>query len=110
MIIAARSLWVATLCLLLQPALGHAEDIDTEHIYGFMIGTDVGERGEREFQTETTGRFSREAGTYQTVGQQLELEFVPISNFRIEVGTTLAAHNIESVPGFLDRTQLNWQG
>jgi hypothetical protein len=110
MTIPARSLWVATLCLLLQPALGHAEGIDTEHIYGFMIGTDVGERGEREFQTETTGRFSREAGTYQTVGQQLELEFVPISNFRIEVGTTLTAHNIESVPGFLDRTQVNWQG
>jgi hypothetical protein len=98
------------LCVLLQPAPGHAEGIDTEHIYGFMIGTDVGELGEREFQTETTGRFSRQAGTYRAVGQQLELEFVPIKNFRIEVGTTLAAHNIEQVPGFVDRNQVNWQG
>ena len=110
MSIPAKSFRAATLCLMLQPALGHAEGIDTEHIYGFMIGTDVGEVGEREFQTEITGRFSREAGTYQAVGQQLELEFVPIRNFRIEVGTTLAAHNIESVPGFVDRTQVNWQG
>jgi hypothetical protein len=35
---------------------------------------------------------------------------VPIKNFRIEIGTTLAAHNIESVPSFVDRTQVNWQG
>jgi len=35
---------------------------------------------------------------------------VPITNFRVEVGTTLAAHNIDSVPGFDNRTQLGWQG
>ena len=110
MTIPARSLWAAMLCALLSPAAGRAEGIDTEHIYAFMIGTDVGELGEREFQTEITGRFSRQAGTYQAASQQLELEFVPIRNFRIEVGTTLAAHNIESVPGFVDRTQVNWQG
>jgi hypothetical protein len=97
-------------CLLLSPACGYAEGIDTEHIFGFMIGTDVGELGEREFQSETTGRFSRDGGSYQAVGQQLELEFVPIKNFRVEVGTTLAAHNIDSVPGFVDRNQIAWQG
>ena len=98
------------LCFLLPPVCGHAEGIDTEHIYGFMIGTDVGELGEREFQSETTGRFSRQGGAYQAAGQQFELEFVPIRNFRIEVGTTLAAHNIDSVPGFADRNQAAWQG
>lgn len=96
--------------LLLLPASAHAEGIDTEHIYGFMIGTDVGELGEREFQTEITGRFSKDGGSYQAAGQQLELEFVPIRNFRVEVGTTLAAHNIDSVPGFADRNQIAWQG
>ena len=98
------------LCGVLQPGLGRAEGIDTEHIYAFMIGTDVGELGEREFQSETAGRFGKQAGAYQAVGQQMELEFVPIKNFRIEIGTTLAAHNIESVPSFVDRTQVNWQG
>jgi len=97
-------------CLLLSPACGHAEGIDTEHIYAFMIGTDVGELGEREFQSETTGRFSKNGGSYQAVGQQVELEFVPIRNFRIEVGTTLAAHNIDGVPDFMDRNQIAWQG
>lgn len=111
MAIPAKSLQMATLCLpMLLPAGAHAEGIDTEHIYGFMIGVDVGELGEREFQTETEGRFSRDGGSYQAVGQQLELEFVPIRNFRIEVGTTLAAHNIDAVPNFADRDQIAWQG
>jgi hypothetical protein len=108
--IRAKSFCAAMLCLALHPGPGRTEGIDTEHIYAFMIGTDVGDLGEREFQSETTGRFAKEAGAYQAIGQQLELEFVPIKNFRIEVGTTLAAHNIDSVPNFVDRTQVNWQG
>src|SRR5262249_927622 len=110
MALAARSLRMAMACLALLPAGARAEGIDTEHIYGFMIGTDVGERGEREFQSETTGRFARQGGSYQAVWQQVELEFVPISNFRVEVGTTVAGHSIDAVPGFADRNQLGWQG
>lgn len=110
MSILAKAFCAAMLCLALQPGPGRTEGIDTEHIYAFMIGTDVGDLGEREFQSEATGRFAKQAGSYQAVGQQLELEFVPIRNFRIEIGTTLAAHNIESVPSLTDRTQANWQG
>jgi hypothetical protein len=108
--IPARTFWAAMLLVLLRPACGLAEGIDTEHIYGFMIGVDVGDPGEREFQTATTGRFSKQGGNYQALGQQLELEFVPIKNFRIEVGTTFAAYDIASVPGLADRTQAGWQG
>jgi hypothetical protein len=110
MSIPARTIWVAMLWVILRPACGFAEGIDTEHIYGFMIGSDVGDAGEREFETTTTGRFSKQAGTYQALGQQLELEFVPIKNFRIEIETTLAAYDIASVPGLVDRTQAGWQG
>jgi hypothetical protein len=100
----------AMLCFLLQPVCGFAEGIDTEHIYGFMIGSDVGTAGEREFQTTTTGRFSKQAGSYQALDQQLEMEFVPFRNFRIEVGTTFAAYDITSVPGLVDRNLAGWQG
>jgi hypothetical protein len=110
MSIPARTIWAAMLWALLRPACGFAEGIDTEHIYGFMIGSDVGSPGEREFQATTTGRFSKQGGSYQAFGQQLELEFVPVKNFRIEVGTTLAAYDIASVPGLVDRTLAGWQG
>ncbi|HET7889355.1 MAG TPA: hypothetical protein VFL62_24260 [Bradyrhizobium sp.] len=103
--------WAATLWLLLQPACGSAEEgIDTEHIYGFMIGSDVGNAGEREFQTTATGRFSKQAGNYSALDQQLEMEFVPFKNFRVEIGTTFAAFDMTAVPGLANRTDSGWQG
>ena len=50
-LISAGTFRAATLCLSALLAGGvHAEGIDTEHIFGFMIGTDVGNVGEREFR------------------------------------------------------------
>ena len=42
--------------------------------------------------------------------QEFELEFVPARNFRIEIGSAFAAHDINGVPGLEDRRQLSWQG
>jgi hypothetical protein len=107
----AAAIRITVLCFsTLIPPCAHAEDIDTEHLFGFMIGTDVGSVGEREFQSQTTGRFSKAAGNYRAINQELELEFVPADNFRIEVGSSFAAYDINGVPGFDDRRQLNWQG
>ena len=49
-----------------------------------MIGSDVGNVGEREFQSQTTRRFSRSGGRYRAIGQELELEFVPARNFSFD--------------------------
>lgn len=107
----ATTLRIATMvAAALLPLAAQADEFDTEHIFGFMIGSDVGNVGEREFQSETTGRFSKDAGTYRAVGQQFEAEFVPMRDFRVELGTTFMAHDIAGVPGFDDRRQLAWQG
>jgi len=109
--IRAKTLRAAILCLsALLPGSVHAEGIDTEHLFGFMIGTDIGTVGEREFQSETTGRFGKSGGSYRAIGQELELEFVPARDIRIQVGSTFASHSIDGVPGFEDRRQLAWQG
>jgi len=109
--IRAKTFRAAILCFsALLPASVRAEGIDTEHIFAFMIGTDIGNVGEQEFQTETTGRFSKSGGNYRAVGQQLELEFVPAKDFRVEMGATVSAHDINGIPGFSDRRQLGWQG
>src|SRR5258708_15121113 len=94
----------------LLPACVHAEGIDTEHLFGFMIGADVGNVGEREFQSWPTGRFGKYGGRYRAFGQECELEFVPVQNFRIEIGSTFASHLISSVPGLDDQRRLSWQG
>jgi len=109
--IGAKAFRTAIVCFsTLLPNCVHAEGIDTEHIFGFMIGTDVGNPGEREFQSQTTGRFSKSGGRYRAVGQEFELEFVPAKDFRIEIGSAFAAHDINGVPDFEDRRQLAWQG
>jgi hypothetical protein len=94
----------------LAPVCARAEGIDTEHLFGFMIGSDVGNVGEQEFQSQTTGRFAKDSGNYRAIGQQLELEFVPARDFRIELGSTFSAHDIYGVAGFDNRRQLAWQG
>src|ERR1700716_1051750 len=97
----AKAIWVASVCIAaLLPIGGHAEGIDTEHIFAFMIGTDVGSIGEREFQSQTTGRFSKAGGNYRAINQELELEVVPAKNFRIELGSGFASHDINGLAGF----------
>ena len=94
----------------LSPACVVAEGIDTEHLFGFMIGADVGNVGEREFQSETTGRFGKNGGRYRAIGQEFELEFTPVQNFRVEIGSMFASHLIAGVPGLDDQRRLSWQG
>nr|WP_246207396.1 hypothetical protein [Bradyrhizobium rifense] len=94
-----------------MPICASAEEgFDTEHIFGFMIGSDVGNPGEREFQTQTTGRFGKSGGTYRALSQEVEIEIVPLPNFRIEVGANATLHDITGVPDIDDRRQFNFQG
>jgi hypothetical protein len=111
MLIPARTFWAALLCCsALLPGAVQAEGIDTEHIFAFMIGADVGDVGDRELQSQTTGRFAKNDGRYRALEQEIELEFVPTQNFRIELGGGFSAHDISGVPDFEDRRQLALQG
>ena len=38
------------------------------------------------------------------------VEWVPAANFRVELGTSFAAHDIHNVDGLDNRRQLGWQG
>ena len=105
----AVSCWAAAVLVLLS-ARAQAGEIDTEHLFGFMIGSDVGDVGEREFESRFTGRAGKAGGRYRAATQEFEVEFVPAKNFRVELGTTLASHDIGGVPGLDDRRQLGWQG
>jgi hypothetical protein len=53
------------------PIVGDAGDIDTENLIAFAIGTDIGEVGEREAESETIGRFGKCTGSYTTGRQSL---------------------------------------
>jgi len=67
------------------PAVARSETIDTEHQFGFTIGSDVGEFGKKEIEGSITARFSKRTGTYAAATCTLSAEFVPVPNLRTEV-------------------------
>jgi len=106
-----RAIEFALLALLAAaPAAVRADEIDTEHLFGFTIGSDVGNVGEREIEGSTTGRFSKRTGSYGAIAQTLSAEFVPMENLRAEFGGAVASHRIAGVAGFEERQQVTFSG
>jgi hypothetical protein len=86
------------------------DKIDTEYLFGFVTGTDVGEVGEKEFESTTVGRVSRRAGSYRALSQTLALEYVPIENLQLEMGAISGYHSISGVTDLDDIRRASFQG
>ena len=82
-----------------------AGDIDTEHLFEFTEGADIGKAGEREVESETISKAGKSSGSYATVLQNYEAKFVPIQGLRIGAKAGLAYFDISGVPGLEDRRQ-----
>jgi hypothetical protein len=90
-------LWLACLAVALVPANGRTEPIDTEHLFAFTIGSDVGETGEKEVEGSVTGRFAKRSGTYVAGTSTLSVEYVPIPNLRTELTGVVNAYDITGI-------------
>jgi hypothetical protein len=101
--LAQSCLWLACFAFVLVPANGRTEPIDTEHLFGFTIGSDVGETGEKEIEGSLTGRFAKRSGTYVAGTSTLSVEYVPIPNLRTELTGVVNAYDITGVSGLLDQ-------
>jgi hypothetical protein len=84
--------------------------IDTEHLFGFVIGTDVGNVGDKEVEAEVTSGFGKRPGSYAGFAPSLEYEFVPIDNLRLAPSVISAVHSISGVDGIDDRQQAAFDG
>jgi hypothetical protein len=87
-----------------------AAEIETEHLFGFLTGSDVGEVGEREIEGQTFGRFGKRTGSYAAVSSGLAVEYAPIENLRLEFGGSGAYHRIAGVPGLDDQRRGGFEG
>ena len=101
--IRAKTFQAAIVFSALLPAGLHAEGIDTEHLFGFMIGSDVGEVGERELESSATGRFGKQTGTYNASSGTLSVESVPIANLRTEITGEVIGYGISGVNGLANQ-------
>ena len=83
---------------------------DTEDIFGFTSGTDIGSIGDKGIDSESTGRLGKRDGSYLAAIQKLEFGYTPARSFQFTLGASLAYHDVANVTGLEDRTQLTFEG
>ncbi len=101
---------LAVLAAMLLPSLRVARaeeslvesEVETQFIFGFLRGADVGQAGEKEIEQQAMADPGKRGGAYSAIFDQFSLEFVPVTNFRFELSVPMAFHDIGAGAG-LDR-------
>jgi len=78
-------------------------EIDTEDLFGFTEGSDVGNPGELEASIDSTGRFGRRGGRYGVFSPTLEVEYTPAERFSLSLDATFDRYWIRNVPDLENR-------
>jgi hypothetical protein len=99
------------LCVFFASAvtLAKAAELETTHLFGFTLGSDVNAVGEKEAESEAIGRFGKSTGTYNAISEALGVKFVPFQNFSVEPIVSASRFDISGVPGLDDRRQLAYE-
>lgn len=87
---------------------GH-EELDTEHIFGFTEGADIGEKGEKELEGTTDFRFGR-PGSYTAIESETAYRYVFADRLRASLSGLVDYHNIAGVPGLADKNAFDFSG
>src|SRR5579871_2407433 len=79
-----------------------AYQIDTEHLFGFVEGADIGNKGETEFVVDSSQRAGRSTGSFADTGSAFELKYTAFENFRISAVAAVGYYDIAGVTGIGD--------
>jgi len=74
-------------------------------MFGFTEGSDIGDKGEKELETDSTGRFGRLGGAYNNVATAFEAKYTLAESFRLSALATVAYYDISGVSELDDRRQ-----
>jgi hypothetical protein len=86
-----------------------ADSVDTERIFGFTEGADIGEKGERELENTVIGRFGK-LGSYAGISNETNFEDVVADRLRATIGVLSDYHAVSGVTGLADRHGLSFSG
>jgi hypothetical protein len=86
-----------------------APSFDTEHIFGFAEGSDIGGKGEREIESFTVGSFGA-PGHYSNFGNETTVHYNFTDELRASVGGLTDYFNIYNAPGVSGRHQMDFSG
>lgn len=100
---------IAPFAVLFESA-AHADsgEIDTDHLFAFSQGTDIGPAGTTEFETEAAGRFGKRGGRYRAYEQEFELGYIPVGNLHLFAGASVARFDVRGVPDLDDRKRMSF--
>lgn len=84
----AAAVLLASITLLLPASPSSAADVDTEHMFGFTEGSDIGTAHQPEAELETIGAFGRADGNYSAVSATASLKYPLTSSFRLAPSVT----------------------
>ena len=89
----ALAVWASCFAGAASARKGQETEIDTEHLFGFTVGSDIGEKGEKELENETSTLTGKNGGTYAAVFDQLEAKYTVAQNFdRCGGGARVSQH------------------
>jgi hypothetical protein len=88
---------------------GAEESIDSEHIFGFTEGTDIGRKGEREIESTFVGNLGK-IGNYADLSNETALRYVVTDRLRLSAGMLADFFSIQGVPNIASRTALGVSG
>src|SRR5215471_6612077 len=89
-----------------QERIDRRPDIETEHMYGFTIGSDIGRPGESEIELSTTGRFGRQANAYSVFSTTAEYKYPLSGAFRFTGSATVSYFGVSGAADLDDRNQV----
>ncbi len=107
LLLAAACLW--PVAAYAQGREAGKEAIDTEHIFGFTEGSDIGEKGEQEAESTTVGYFGS-AGRYTAIGNESAYRNVLLDGFRLSFMALPDYHSIHGMPHLADRNSVALSG
>jgi hypothetical protein len=84
--------------------------LDTKNLFGFLEGADVGEKGDRSLEFETTGSFGEAQGLYRSIEQEFIFENALTNSFGLELGAHVLGQNIRGAPDLPDFVGVNFMG
>src|SRR5687767_8194239 len=85
------------------------EEEDTEHVFGFTEGSDIGNKGELEGELDTVGRAGKRT-RYAVSSTAFRLKYSPLDEVRITPAVAVSRHDIAASADLDGRRQWAFEG
>ena len=93
-----------------DPHFGHMHGLETENLFGFILGSDTEHKGAKGIALEIVGRLGKRDGSYAGIGKKLEFAYGLTDNVSAGVGLFAINQRVLGVSGFDDVSTLAFNG